>query len=150
VALEGVRDPGNLGTILRSATAAGAAGVIQLGGGCDPYAPESVRASMGTIFAQRLVRAELSEFEVWCRARGLSVIAAEPRGGGDFQAQDYRLPAVLLMGSEGEGLSEAALALADLRVTIPMRPEAESLNLAVSTALVLYAVAGRCGLADPD
>ena len=150
VALEGARDPGNLGTILRTATAAGACGLIQLDGGCDPFSPEAVRASMGTIFAQRLVRAGLRDFADWCRGRGAVLVAADPRGDRDFMALEYRLPAVVLMGSEGEGLSEAALALADMRAAIPMRPEAESLNVAVSTALMLYAVVARCGLADPS
>lgn len=140
VALEAVRDPGNLGTILRTADAAGAGGVILLEGGCDPFGVECVRASMGSIFAMPLVRVNLAQFEAWRRALRVHVV------GTSLQAQARLAPppddraVCLLMGNEQSGLPPAMERLCDERVRLPMAGKADSLNLAVATAIALYEV----------
>lgn len=136
VALEAIRDPGNLGTILRTADAVGAGAVIQLEGGCDPFSVECVRASMGSIFAVPVVRAGFGAFETWRRERNLALI------GTSLKARD-RLPpggapAVLLMGNEQSGLPSEMEAACDRLVRLPMRGRADSLNLATATAVALY------------
>ncbi|MCS6880043.1 MAG: RNA methyltransferase [Oscillochloridaceae bacterium] len=144
VALLEPADPGNLGTIIRTADAVGAAGVIILGPGVDPYDPAALRASMGAVFALPLVRASWEEFTAWKRATGLPLIGTSDRAPTHFQSIVYPQPAVLLMGSEREGLSSAHQALCDLMVAIPMRGRSDSLNLAVATGVMLYELLRQC------
>src|SRR5204862_6390471 len=96
VALEGVQYPGNLGTVLRTADAVGCGGVLLLDNATDPYDPAAVRASMGGVFSQRLVRASSAAFTVWKRRHGLSVVGASPSAPTDYRALDSPLPLVLL------------------------------------------------------
>lgn len=138
VALDEVADPGNLGTILRTNDAVGGSGVILIGHGTDPYDPASVRASMGSIFAQRLVRATLEEFDAWRRAHRYMVIGTACDGAVDYRAAAYPDAVVLLMGSERHGLPPEQRALCDRLVTIPMSGHADSLNLGVATGIMLY------------
>ncbi len=139
VVLEGISDPGNLGTILRTVDAAGASGVILAGNTVDPFHPAVVKASMGTLFTVPLASVPgLTAVWEWVAAHELFVIATSAHATADFRQADYRRPAVLLMGSEGEGLEAAALQRADLAVSIPMHGRASSLNLAVATGLLLY------------
>lgn len=140
IALEEARDPGNLGTILRTADAAGASGVILVGNACDPYSRESVRASMGSIFAVPVVRAERAAFLELAAAWTGDVVGTDLAGGQDYRAGDYRAPVLLVMGNEGAGLSEAARAACGRLVRIPMLGHLDSLNLAVATALMLYEI----------
>jgi TrmH family RNA methyltransferase len=140
VALDTVQYPGNLGTILRTCDAVGGAGVILLGNTTDPYDPAGVRASMGAIFSQRLVRASFAEFAGWCRRHKLAVVGTSPAAALDYQAVVYHSPLVLLMGSEPRGLAREQQALCDLVVHIPMVGHSDSLNLAVATGLMLYEV----------
>jgi TrmH family RNA methyltransferase len=140
VALDTVQYPGNLGTILRTCDAVGAAGVILLGNTTDPYDPAGVRASMGAIFSQRLARASFAEFAAWCRRHSLTVVGTSPAAARDYQAVAYQAPLVLLMGSEPRGLSREQQALCDVVVNIPMVGWSDSLNLAVATGLMLYEV----------
>jgi TrmH family RNA methyltransferase len=140
VALEAVQDPGNLGTILRTADAVGAAGVILLGPATDPYDPAAIRASMGAVFTQQLVRAQPAELAQWVRRRGIGVIGASGAAPHDYRAIVYPRPLVLLMGSERQGLSAAQQALCGQIVRIPMVGHSDSLNLAVATSLVLYEI----------
>ncbi len=144
VALLEPADPGNLGTIIRTADAVGAAGVIILGPGVDPYAPAALRASMGAVFALPLVRASWEEFAAWKGATGLPLIGTSDKAPTSFQAVVYPQPAVLLMGSEREGLAPAHQALCDLMVAIPMRGRSDSLNLAVATGVMLYELLRQC------
>lgn len=137
-------DPGNLGTIIRTADAVGAAGVIILGPAADPYDPAALRASMGAVFALPLVRASWEEFAAWKRATGLPLIGTSDKAPTNFQAVVYPQPAVLLMGSEREGLAPAHQALCDLMVAIPMRGRSDSLNLAVATGVMLYELLRQC------
>jgi RNA methyltransferase, TrmH family len=138
VAIEGAQDPGNLGSILRTADAAGAAGIMLLGEGTDPYHPSAVRASMGAVFACRLVSATPAELFRWAARTGCTLIGASGDGAIDYRAVAYRPPLVLLMGTERAGLSEQVLAACHQVVRIPMVGTSDSLNVAVATGLLLY------------
>ncbi len=140
--LEEVRDPGNLGTIIRTVDAVGAKGVILVGNCCDPWSRECVRATMGSIFTVPIVRVERGAFLDWRQEWGGDVIATHLSASEDFRAAQYRSPVLLMMGSEGPGLSDALNAVATRRVKIPMAGRLDSLNLAVATALVLYQMRG--------
>lgn len=140
LALEEIRDPGNLGTILRTADAAGAAGIILVGNTCDPFQHEAVRASMGSLFAVPLVKLDLDGFLTLAKAWPGSVAGTHLKGTLDFRTARYETPALLVMGSEGDGLSPAAAAACKTLVRIPMQGRLDSLNLAVATALMLYEV----------
>lgn len=149
VALEEVRDPGNLGTIIRTADAVGARGVILVGTCCDPWSRECVRATMGSIFAVPLVRASLDEFIAWRAGWPGDVVATHLAAREDFRAAALREPVLLVMGSEGPGLSERMADAASRLVKIPMAGRLDSLNLAVATALVLYQLRGANLKLDP-
>jgi RNA methyltransferase, TrmH family len=140
VALEAIHYPGNLGTILRTGDAVGAAGAILLGPTTDPYDPAAVRASMGAIFSQRLVRAGLDEFAAWARRHGCTVVGTSPTATLDYQSVAYQPPLVLLMGSEPRGLSTEGLGLCDTVVSIPMVGHNDSLNLSVAASVMLYEI----------
>jgi TrmH family RNA methyltransferase len=138
VALVDPADPGNLGTILRTADAVGAAGVMLLGDATDPYDPAALRASMGAIFAVQLIRASFDEFAAWKSTSGAVLVGASDKAPLDYQDIVYPQPMVLLMGSERHGLSSTQQALCDLIVRLPMRGRSDSLNLAVATGVLLY------------
>jgi TrmH family RNA methyltransferase len=140
VALENVRDPGNLGTILRTADAAGCGGVILVGECCDPYSVEAVRATMGSIFATPITETSAREFLAWRANWPGAVIGTHLEASADFRRSPYRSPNLLLMGNEQAGLSADLAAACDLTVKIPMKGRADSLNLAVATAIMIYAV----------
>lgn len=138
LALEEVRDPGNLGTIIRTADAAGITGILLVGHTCDPYSREAVRASMGSIFALPVARMEHAAFIELARRWPADVVGTHLRGTLDFRAAGYAAPSLLVMGSEGAGLSDATAAACRKLVRIPMAGRLDSLNLAVATALMLY------------
>lgn len=139
VALDRVRDPGNLGTIIRTADAAGASGVILLGETTDPYSMETVRATMGSVFALPLVKASPADFLVWKKGAGVSVVATHLAGAVDYRTIDYRKkPVVLLMGNEQAGLPDALAREADALARIPQAGLADSLNLAIATGIMLF------------
>lgn len=140
VALDAVGNPGNLGAILRTSDAAGCAGIIMLGHTTDPYHPAALRASMGAVFSQRLIRASFDEFADWKRDRGCPVAGASGTADQEYRHVEYPTPLVLLMGSERLGLSLPQQALCDFLVRIPMVGTSDSLNLAVATSIVLYEV----------
>ena len=142
LALEEVRDPGNLGTILRTVDAVGAKGVILIGQSCDPWSRECVRATMGSIFAVPLLRMDRAQFAAFAARWPGDVVATHLSGAEDFRAAQYREPVLILMGSEGPGLSDELAKIATRRVKIPMAGRLDSLNLAVATALMLYQVRG--------
>lgn len=142
LALEEVRDPGNLGTILRTADAVGAGGIILIGQSCDPYSRECVRATMGSIFAVPLVKMTREAFLGWRAAWPGDVVGTHLDGDEDFRKVRYRAPALLVMGSEGPGLSEPVARACTRLVKIPMAGRLDSLNLAVATALMLYQIRG--------
>jgi TrmH family RNA methyltransferase len=139
VALDRVRDPGNLGTIIRTADAAGASGVILLGETTDPYSMETVRATMGSVFALPLVKASPADFLAWKKGSGVSVVATHLAGAVDYRTIDYRKkPVVLLMGNEQAGLPDALAREADALARIPQAGLADSLNLAIATGIMLF------------
>jgi TrmH family RNA methyltransferase len=139
VALDRVRDPGNLGTIIRTADAAGASGVILVGETTDPFSLETVRATMGSVFAVPVTHATVEEFLAWKKSAGVSVVATHLAGAVDYRTIDYgKKPVVLLMGNEQSGLPEALAKQADALARIPQQGRADSLNLAVATAVMLF------------
>jgi len=140
VALDQVHSPGNLGTILRTGDAVGASGLILIGDAVDPYDPACVRATMGAIFAQRLVRLSPAEFAAWKRREGCHLVGTSPHGAQDYRAVVYPPQIVLFMGGERRGLSEERRRLCDHLVRIPMVGRSDSLNLAVATGILLYEV----------
>ena len=137
VALEDMRDPGNLGTIIRTADAVAASGVILVGQSCDPYSGECVRATTGSIFGVPLVRMETEAFIGLCKSWRSDVVGTHLKGTEDFR-RAYKSPTLLVMGSERRGLSEELAAACNGLVRIPMPGGAESLNVATATALMLY------------
>ena len=139
VALDRVRDPGNLGTIIRTADAVGASGVILVGDCTDPFAVETVRATMGSVFAMPVSRVTVDEFIAWRKGAGVNVVATHLAGSVDYRTVDYaQKPVVVLMGNEQSGLPEELATKADTRVRIPQEGRADSLNLAIATAVMLY------------
>ena len=139
VALDRVGNPGNLGTIIRTADAAGAAGVVLIGHGADPFDPAAIKASMGSVFGLPVVRAsDLDEFYAWTGDLGVTVAATTGSADTTIWDAHYRQPLALLFGAEGPGLAPEAIERADLSVRIPMVGTAESLNLAVAVAVTLY------------
>ena len=145
VALYQVRDPGNLGTILRTADFAGVKGVILIGDCCDLYSLEAVRASMGSLFAMPVYFATEEEFLVWKQGAKAPMIAASMNGNTPHSEAGYGETCIILMGNEQSGLPEHVEAACDTLSRIPMRDGADSLNLGVSTALMIYAAAGARG-----
>ena len=139
VALHRVRDPGNLGTIIRTADAAGCGGVILVGECCDPYSVEAVRATMGSIFAVPLIEASEAEFAAWRGAWPGSVVGTLLSAETEHSQAAYAKPTLILMGNEQQGLPPEMAALCDVNVKIPMRGRADSLNLSVATGVMIYA-----------
>jgi len=140
VALDLVQSPGNLGTLLRTSEAVGAAGVILIGESVDPYDPAVTRASMGALFGQRFVRTGLEEFAAWKCRENVLLVGTSPTACQDYQGTCYPAPVVLFMGGERQGLSQPCQALCDVVVKIPMVGQSDSLNLGVATSLMLYEV----------
>ena len=136
--LETIQDPGNLGTILRTANAL-AIGTVLLTGECaDVYNPKCIRAGMGAVFRQRVLEMERREMKAYLDANGLRLYgAALSDRAADLRAVDLHGAAVAI-GSEGQGLSEELLALCDGELIIPMEPSCESLNAAVAAAIILW------------
>lgn len=140
VALDEIRDPGNLGTIMRTVDAVGADGVILVGNCCDPYQRECVRATMGSLFAVPLVKVERGAFVDWARSWPGDRIGTHLDGTADFREVAYVGPTLLIMGREGPGMSDEVAAVCNRLVKIPMAGKLDSLNLAVATALMLYEI----------
>lgn len=141
VVLHEIGNPGNLGTIIRTADAAGAGGIILLGETTDPFAPASVKASMGSLFAVPLAHlADPEQFFSWAAAHDVAIVTTSARATTTHWSADYPRPLALLLGSEGTGLPAELLTRGDLRVKIPMSGTARSLNIAVATGILLYEV----------
>jgi TrmH family RNA methyltransferase len=138
VGLDRVRDPGNLGTIIRTVDAVGATGVVLVGDCTDPFGVDAVRATMGSIFDVRVATASAHEFVGWRRRFEGSVVGTQPAAARDYRSLGDRRPAVLLMGNEQAGLPDELAAVCDQLVRIPMAGRADSLNLAVATGVMLF------------
>ena len=135
---QALRDPGNLGTMLRTGDAVGAGGLILIDDCADPFSVEAVRASMGAIFTQHLAMARWDEFIAWLRAGQGQLVAASLRDPTDYRKAPYAAPCFLMVGNESQGLPAAYEEACDLRVTIPMLGRADSLNAAVAGAVLAY------------
>lgn len=140
IVAEAIEKPGNLGTILRSADAAGADGVIVCDRCTDIYNPNVVRASVGTLFTLPVVEAQSCEILAWLNERGVRVVAATPSASEEFTQTDLKGPVAIAVGTEQLGLSKQWMDAADIRVRIPMHGIADSLNVATATTLLLYEV----------
>ena len=134
--LDAVQDPGNFGTLVRTAEALGAAGVVALPGTVDPWNPKSVRAAMGSSFRLPIVAAGWDELGPWLSERGFATFAAA--AGGEPLPQPRPPRAALVLGNEGAGVSAETRARADRVVGIPLRGRAESLNVAAAGAVLMY------------
>lgn len=135
---QAMRDPGNLGTMLRTGDAVGAGGLILIDDCADPFSVEAVRASMGAIFTQKVARASWSEFIDWLRQGEGQLVAASLRDATPYRNAAYRAPCFLMVGNESQGLPEHCEEACDLRVTIPMLGRADSLNAAIAGAVLAY------------
>jgi len=138
VALECVRDPGNLGTILRTIDAVGAKGCILIDDCTDPFSYEAVRSSMGAVFNVGLVSVKSANFIQWQVKSNYSLIGTSLNGTTDYTNTNWSMPFILVMGNEQQGLSDKITNQCDQLIKIPMLGRSDSLNLAVSTGVVLY------------
>lgn len=138
IVAQALRDPGNIGTILRTGDAVGAGGLILVDDCADPFSVEAVRASMGALFTQAVAAAPWPEFLQWLRSGPGELIGTSLKATQDYQQPNYTRPAFLLVGNEQAGLPEAYEAECDTLVRIPMLGKADSLNAAVATAVTAY------------
>jgi RNA methyltransferase, TrmH family len=138
VVVEGVEKPGNLGAVLRTADSAGANAVVAADPRTDPFNPNAIRASLGTIFALPVVVATSTETMDWLIDRGIRPVAAIVDAPADYAAADLRGPLALILGSEAEGLTQAWHDPRVTAVSIPMHGIADSLNVSIAAAIVLY------------
>ncbi|MEY4501525.1 MAG: hypothetical protein RIS52_1415 [Pseudomonadota bacterium] len=140
IVAERLRDPGNLGTILRTGDAVGAGGLILIDDCTDAFSVEAVRASMGALFTQTLTLARWDDFLPWLRAGPGQLVGTSLKATQDYQAPRYTAPVFLLIGNESQGLPEAFEAECDLLVKMPMMGKADSLNAAMACAVMAYEV----------
>lgn len=141
VALDRVRDPGNLGTIIRTVDAVGARGVILVGETTDPFSLETVRATMGSVFSVPIARATPEAFLAWKAKAGAMLVGTHLKGSVDYRTPNYKgRPLVILMGNEQQGLPDELARACDELVRIPQVGKADSLNLSVATGVMLYEV----------
>jgi len=138
IALEGVQDPGNLGSILRTLDAVGGEGLILIGESTDAFHPTSVRASMGAIFTMQLFQADVTSFIKWKHSQTIELVGAVCGEVSDYRSYNYAENTVLLMGSEQKGLPESLQQACTALITIPMIGSVDSLNLANATSVLLY------------
>ncbi|MDZ8093903.1 MAG: RNA methyltransferase [Nostoc sp. DedQUE05] len=140
VALETVRSPGNLGTLIRTSEAVGGAGFIFIKDSIDPFAPDVIRASMGSLFNQKFVRTSFSALRHWVQNHHCPVIGASPDGMSEFHQFNYPNSTLLFLGEERQGLTPEQRDLCQHLVRIPMVGAVDSLNLAVAGSLLMYEV----------
>jgi TrmH family RNA methyltransferase len=140
IVAQALRDPGNLGTILRTGDAVGAGGLILVDDCVDPFSVEAVRATMGALFTQKLAAAPWEQFRAWLRAKPGQLIGTSLKAELDYQTPAYLKPAFILVGNEAQGLPYHIEAECDLLVKMPMLGKADSLNAAVATAVMAYEV----------
>jgi TrmH family RNA methyltransferase len=140
IVAQALRDPGNIGTILRTGDAVGAGGLILVDDSADPFSVEAVRASMGAIFTQAVATARWGEFVSWLRAGEGQLVGTSLKATQDYLDAEYRQPCFLLFGNEQQGLPANYEAECDLLVKIPMAGRADSLNAAMATAVMAFAI----------
>ncbi|TPL04440.1 RNA methyltransferase [Mesorhizobium sp. B2-4-14] len=150
VALDRVRDPGNLGTVIRTVDAVGAKGIILVGDTTDPFSVETVRATMGSIFAVPVAKATTEAFLAWRGGFSGLVAGTHLKGAVDYRSVDFsRGPVLLMMGNEQQGLPESLAASCDRLLRIPQAGRADSLNLAVATGIMLFEIRRGALKLDP-
>jgi len=137
---QALRDPGNIGTILRTGDAVGAGGLILIDDSADPFSVEAVRASMGALFTQQIATARWPEFISWLRSREGQLVGTSLKASHDYLEADYRQPCFLLIGNEQQGLPADYEAECDLLVKIPMAGRADSLNAAMAAAVMAFSI----------
>lgn len=140
IVAQALRDPGNIGTILRTGDAVGAGGLILIDDCADPYSVEAVRASMGALFTQDIATARWTQFLPWLRAGDGQLVGTSLRATNDYLEAEYRKPCFLLIGNEQQGLPAEYEAECELLVKIPMAGRADSLNAAIAAAVMAFAV----------
>jgi TrmH family RNA methyltransferase len=140
IVAQALRDPGNLGTILRTGDAVGAGGLILVDDSADPFSVEAVRASMGAMFTQAIAQARWPEFLEWLRSGPGQLVGTSLRASVDYRLPKYESPTFILVGNEAQGLPAEYEDACDVRVKIPMMGRADSLNAAVATAVMAYEV----------
>lgn len=140
IVVQALRDPGNIGTILRTGDAVGAGGLILIDDCADPFSVESVRASMGAIFTQETATARWPQFLAWLRSADGQLVGTSLKATQDYLDADYSKPCFLLIGNEQQGLPTDYERECDLLVKIPMAGRADSLNAAVATAVMAFAI----------
>jgi TrmH family RNA methyltransferase len=140
--LDRVQDPGNVGTLVRTAEAAGASGLLLFAGCADAYAPKTLRSAMGSAFRLPIIADVSGEGVISaCRARGLKSVVACGDAETRYDAYDWRQPTLLILGNEGRGASDGIMAACDVRVRIPLHGLVESLNVAAAGAAILFEAA---------
>ena len=139
-AAQALRDPGNIGTILRTGDAVGAGGLILIDDSADPYSVEAARASMGAIFTQAVVKASWDEFILWLRSGPGQLVGTSLKATQDYLEVEYQQPSFLLIGNEQQGLPADYESECDLLVKIPMAGRADSLNAAIAAAVMAFQV----------
>ncbi|MHC5306224.1 TrmH family RNA methyltransferase [Bartonella sp. LJL80] len=150
VALDRIRDPGNLGTIIRTADAVGAKGLILVGDTTDPFSLETVRATMGSVFALPLYRLSEQDFLKWRGGFSGKIVGTHLKGSVDYRTIDFKKgPTILLMGNEQQGLPDTLADSCDVLARIPQAGRADSLNLAVATGVMLYEICRHSLALDP-
>jgi len=140
IVAQALRDPGNIGTILRTGDAVGAGGLILIDDCADAFSVEAVRASMGAVFTQAVATARWPEFRDWLRSGEGQLAGTSLKATQDYLQAEYRQPCFLLIGNEQQGLPADYEAECDLLVKIPMAGRADSLNAAVATAVMAFAI----------
>jgi RNA methyltransferase, TrmH family len=140
IVAERLRDPGNLGTILRTGDAVGAGGLILIDDCTDPFSVEAVRASMGAIFTQAVVQSDWRSFVDWLRQGPGQLVGTSLNTDQDYTTPRYAKPTFLLVGNESQGLPQDYEADCDLLVKMPMLGKADSLNAAVATSVMAYEI----------
>lgn len=140
IALERIKDPGNLGTIMRTLDSVGGGGIVLLEESCDPFSVEAVRASMGSIFAAPVVKTDFAAFDAWRREHGFTMVGTTLKGSTRHTDTDFGEKTVLLMGNEQSGMPDSWADACDGLVRLPMAGRADSLNLAIATAVTSYEI----------
>ncbi|MBP5191891.1 MAG: 23S rRNA (guanosine(2251)-2'-O)-methyltransferase RlmB [Eubacterium sp.] len=140
IVMDGLQDPGNMGTIIRTAEGAGVTGILISSDSVDPYSPKVVRAAMGALFRMKLcISTDLKEDISLLKEKGITVFGTH-LSGKEFYDEDFRIPSAFLIGNEGKGLKDDVAETADRLLRIPMKGRVESLNAGVSAAVVMYEV----------
>lgn len=140
IALERPKDPGNLGTIIRTLDSVGGKGIILLEESCDPFSVEAIRAGMGSSFSVKIAKASIEEFKKWKQGTSFNLIGTSLKGSDLHTKTEFGSKTILLMGNEQSGIDDDLASFCDGLVKLPMTGRADSLNLAIATGVCLYEI----------